>query len=63
LAQHPYLLHQDLSRLVARLLGYDAPCREDAPGVLFSGLLSGVGGTKSVRVSVDGVIQMKPYSR
>ncbi len=63
LEEYPYLFHQDLSKLVARLLGYDAPCRDSETGVLFGGLLSGFGGTKSVQISADGVIQVKPYSR
>jgi hypothetical protein len=63
LERHRYLFHQDLAKLVARLLGYDVPFRDEESGLLFAGVLSGFGGTKSVRFTPDGVIKMEPYSR
>lgn len=55
------LYHQNIGEMIARLLGFDAPVSNCSSGVLFTGLLNGMG-AQSLQESTTGEIQMKPYS-
>jgi len=46
------LFHQQIAEVVANIIGYDVPVSGCGEGILSSGLLSGVGGTK--RVVIEG---------
>jgi len=55
-----YLFHQDISEMIARILGFDVPMRNCNSGVLLTGLLSGIG-SKNIQISTNGDIQVTPY--
>ena len=55
-----YLFHQNISEMIARVLGFDVPVRDCNSGVLFTGLLNGMG-AKSIFIE-QGKAQMKAYT-
>lgn len=60
LADCEMLYHQTISEMIAALLGVAVPTRNCQSGVLFIGLLNGMG-AKTVRISKHGEVKMKPY--
>lgn len=63
LSQCKYLFHQDISELIARLIGFDVSDGNCNSGVIFGGLLSGAGNTRTVTVDDTGLIQIAPYTK
>jgi glucan phosphoethanolaminetransferase (alkaline phosphatase superfamily) len=54
------LYHQHISEMIATLLGVTVPARDCQSGVLFIGLLNGMG-AKAIQISESGTVEMKPY--
>ena len=63
LSQCKYLFHQNISELIARLMGFDVPDGNCSSGVILGGLLSGAGNTRTVTVDDTGLIQIAPYTK
>jgi len=55
-----YIFHENMSKMLGRMMGYDIPKSDCNSGVLFSGLLNGFG-SKTVKIAQGTGVELTPY--